>query len=455
MKAVWLIIWPHAINAMTKTSMQWDLDGHVLTYSDSKCTPHQIPLNDLRAFACSLLGEVQKGLEELLPCDMKAADLLNAVDLSSLKDDSARQQSLFEQNEEIFQPLIKKVFESVHKLLTRTVGAKSKYRSDHLKKWFRKEQDLLQSILLAYFFSCGIPPRGFQAAELRFASSRDGKRNIFLMKGFLVFGWPRSKAFSRAVQASLWSLPPALGKVVTIYLGILRPVMLRIAQDAKLDSSPDAKHMLFANTIATSNRVGSWSSEYLGGLLKERTMEQMGLPLGAPRLRQIMSAIFRKHLSCLIDPLSGSLYQAHIRTSYANLQAGHTQQTSNLHYGVGFGPSSGLSLSDAEVDRFMEVSQAWQAILGLILGSRQILDCLYGVPQYQKGLCAQFAYERVRSLVCRHYKLGGESRANSAAAAQNLLSSLPFVPCKRKSVWDGSSAPFCNVLIPCCVIANR
>jgi hypothetical protein len=138
-----------------------------------------------------------------------------------LKDDSARQQSLFEQNEEIFQPLIKKVFESIHKLLSRTVGAKSKYRSDHLKKWFHKEQDLLQSILLAYFFSCGIPPRGFQATELRFTSSRDGKHNIFLMKGFLVFGWPRSKAFSHAVQVSLWSLPPALGKVVTIYLGIL------------------------------------------------------------------------------------------------------------------------------------------------------------------------------------------------------------------------------------------
>jgi hypothetical protein len=51
------------------------------------------------------------------------------------------------------------------------------------------------------------------------------------------------------------------------------------------------------------------------------------------------------------------------------MQAGHTQQTSNLHYGVGFGPSSGLSLSDAEVDLFMEISQAWQAILGLILGS--------------------------------------------------------------------------------------
>jgi len=74
-------------------------------------------------------------------------------------------------------------------------------------------------------------------------------------------------------------------------------VVLRIAQDAELNPSlPDAKYMLFANTISVGGQVGSWSSEAC-------TLESIGLPLRAPRLRQIMSAILRKHLSSLIDPL--------------------------------------------------------------------------------------------------------------------------------------------------------
>ena len=44
--------------------------------------------------------------------------------------------------------------------------------------------------------------------------------------------------------------------------------------------------------------------------------------------------------------------------SYANLQADYIQQTSNLHYEISLGPSSSLNLLDAEVDQFIEVSQA-------------------------------------------------------------------------------------------------
>src|SRR5260221_14081691 len=84
--------------------------------------------------------------------------------------------------------------------------------------------------------------------------------------------------------------------------------------------------------------------------------------------------------------LNRSSYQANLRTSVANRQADHTQQTSNLHYRVSLGPSSTLNLSDADVDRFIEVSEAWQAILDLVPGSRIILDCLYGVLQYKKSV---------------------------------------------------------------------
>jgi hypothetical protein len=253
------------------------------------------------------------------------------------------------------------------------------------------------------------------------------------MKGRLIFGWPRSKAFSRAVQAALWSLPPELGQIITVYLGVLRPVALKIAEDALLEPSPDSKHMVFANTISVGARADCWSSDYICGVLKARTAEPIGLSLGPQRLRQILSAIFRKHLPILIDPTIRSSYQANLRTSVANRQADHTQQTSNFHYGVSLGPSSSLNLPDADVDRFIEVSEAWQAILDLVPGSRNFLDCLHGVPQYKESVYRDFAYERVRGLVCKNYNLGGDC-TSSRKTAVSLLSSLRFVPSSYNNV---------------------
>lgn len=253
------------------------------------------------------------------------------------------------------------------------------------------------------------------------------------MKGCLIFGWPQSKAFSLAMQVALWSLPPELGQIVTIYLGVLWPVALRINGDVLLGPSPGLKHIVFANTISVSARSDCWGSDYICGVLKAQTAEPIGLSLGQQRLRQILSAIFRKHLSILIDPTTQSSYQAHLRTFIANQQADHTQQTSSLHYRISLRTLSSLNLPDADIDRFIEVSKAWQAILDLVPGSQKILDCLYRVPQYKKSAYQDFAYKQVHGLLCKNYNLGGDHRS-SKKIALSLLSSLWFIPSSYNNV---------------------
>lgn len=441
MKSVWLLVWPLAVNAISKTQTLWDSEGHVLTFSDVRCPPHKVYLNDFRTFARSLVAEAQERLEELLPSDIRAVDLFDAVNFSSLMDSCASQRSLFNQNQATFQPLAKKIFQSLtsknevkHKLSNRRTGSGN---YPQLKAWFKKEQELLQSILLAFSFTSGITPRGFQLADLRFESSRGQKRNVFLMKGYLVIGWLGSKGFGRGTRAGLWSLPPVLGQVVVIYLGILRPAALMIAESAELNPSPDAMHMLFAKTMPLRTRIGSWDSKYISRVFKARTTEPIGLDIGPQRLRQITTAVFRKHLPGLIEPKIKSLDQASLQTSYANLQADHSQHVSSLHYGIGFGPLSGLDLSDADVDHFIEISQALQAMFGLIPGSRRMLDRLYRVPQFCQSSRMDFAYDRARILLCKVYKLGGEPKS-SQVTARFLLSSQPFFPSLHKSVRQSS-----------------
>lgn len=122
MKMIWLVVWPLAINAISKTQTQWNDTSHILTFSDSRCAPHYIRLDGFRAFAYSLVADAQKGLEELLLTDIPVSELLGAIDLKQLKDKPDSQSSFLQQNKKIFEPLIEEVFQS----LTSTQACDSK-----------------------------------------------------------------------------------------------------------------------------------------------------------------------------------------------------------------------------------------------------------------------------------------------------------------------------------------
>jgi hypothetical protein len=361
MKHMWLVIWPFAIKTIGPTQIAWDAIGHTLTYKNSRGVNHDISIPKFQRVACNLVSTVKKQILDLFPSQADALEILDSFRTNALTDDLTSLLSVFEQNTPLFTCHIDKTFdfllsdsETKHRLKTDGV-----IQRRNCESWFAKEHALAQHILGTYLFSAGIPPRTFQAANLRYQSSSDGERNFFWLKNRIVIGWPKSKAFNRSIQAMLWSLPQELGNFFLLYYGIIRPIALRIADHIGSPSNPRIKTIMFTKSTAiesrrrkskpgTKTRIKSgWHqhSTYVASTLKTLTMAELGIGLTPASLRQIVTAIFRKHLSDLIDP--------------------PFKQVEKQALAIDLGPTNCLHLTDWQIDEFQKVSQGWQTLLEL------------------------------------------------------------------------------------------
>ncbi len=95
-----------------------------------------------------------------------------------------------------------------------------------------------------------------------------------------------------------------------------------------------------------------------------------------------------KHFPDLVLPLNEA-------TSYANLQGDHTQKTSNMNYGLDAGASSSFGLSVAATDKFIAISEAFQAFLHLTPPKTSLLNNLFKSSCFRHNLKQSFAMERL------------------------------------------------------------
>ena len=396
--------------------------GLVFTYSTRRITNHRIELANLKELTTSLMIEAKEQLQDLLPSGLE--DL--RVQESALKDNMAFTNSIFKQNEDVFGPLSDKVFDRLTQAgedryeLKRQMGkCAGMLCPKNTQVWFDKEEELLKKILGAISLSIGIPPRAFQMANLRYASSETGKRNLFICKSNVILGFPISKLFSRTIQESLWALPPGLSEIVLLYLGVIRPVSLRLADRLRWKRNPLSKTHIFTPVPSGREAHTNWDGPRLNAVVQSQTLSTLDIPLSLSKLRQVFTAIFRKHLNELIDWVDPN------QTSIANKSADHSQMVAN-NYGQNAGSLTGLFMSDTQIDQFMEVSHAWQALMGIRPPSQRMQERLHKIPapHLREGNLMS-AVDRARYMVCWEYGVGGETNKKKAAEA---LVTKPFFP---------------------------
>ena len=422
-KQTWMLVWPLALKVMSPTQIMPDEAGLVFTYSTRRVSGHKIEFADLKNLTKSFMTKGKQELLELLPSKLDAEEL--NVRESDLKDNMAFTESIFEQNATVFDPLVDKVFEWLREEgEERYPVTKQKGRTalrDMWLDWLEKEEELVESILGGVSLSSGIPGRGIQMADFRHASSKEGKRNLFICKSNVVIGFTKSKSFNRTIQEALWALPPGLSQIVLIYLGIIRPVSIRLMGLLCQKSNYLSRTHIFV-TAQSANSSASARSQRINAFIQSQTLSALKVRLSVSTLRQLITAIFRKHLSDLIDPVNSTT------TSIVNRQADHTQKTAD-HYGQNAGSMTGLMLSDTEIDQFMESSHGWQALLGIISPGQKMQERLYKIP----AVCLRegnqmIAMDRVRSGLCRKYGIGGPCWETSQTKAGDMLRMKPFMP---------------------------
>ena len=422
MKQTWKIVWPLALKVTSPTQIMPDELGLVFTYSTRRITNHRIEFADLKELTTSLMIKAKEQLRDLLPLGLD--DL--SVQESALKDNMAFMDSIFQQNEDVFGPLSDKVFDGLtqaredrHKLKRQTGKCAETLCPKKTQVWFDKEKELLENILGAISLSIGIPPRAFQMGNLRYTSSMTGKRNLFICKSNIILGFPVSKLYSRTIQESLWALPPGLSEIVLLYLGVIRPVSLRLADQLRWKRNHLSKTHIFAAVPSERETRADWDGSRLNAIVQLQTSSTFGIPLSLSKLRQVFTAIFRKHLNELIDWVDPT------QTSIVNKSADHSQMVAN-NYGQNAGSLTGLFMSDTQIDQFMEVSHAWQALMGIRPPSQRMQDRLHKIPaSHLREGNMMSAMDRARYMVCRKYGIGGDTSQEKAAQA---LVEKPFFP---------------------------
>ncbi|KDR71945.1 hypothetical protein GALMADRAFT_213439 [Galerina marginata CBS 339.88] len=423
-KMIWLVVWPLALKAVGSTRVVSDEAGLIFKYSNSHVSDHDIELASLKDLVESLITKASSKLYALLPSGLAFKKL--DISLSSLHDDMKSDKSIFEQkeNKQLFDGLVQKFME---KLMDpeeeRYLLGKSKPKTKQqkaLQSWFDAEQELLETILGGMVLGTGIPARAFQMKGFRYASSSSAERmrNLFICKQNVVIGFPKSKLYSRTIQEALWALPPGLSQTLILYLGVIRPVSIELM---KQEMHQKPRSWSTSHIFAPAHSP-IWSWEKMVAVIKSQTRSGLKIRLSIREIRQLITGIFRKHLPSLIEPVDMS------KTSMANKQADHVQVTSN-QYGQAGGYMTGLCLPDTEVDNFLNVSHAWQALLGIRSPGQWIQALLHKLPtkELQDGN-RRIAMDQVRIFLVDTYGLGGPDWERSRKVAQDKLEEQPFIP---------------------------
>lgn len=83
---------------------------------------------------------------------------------------------------------------------------RTQWDEEKVKNFLKKDKQTLDALALTIMWTCGYPPRGFQAVHLqhRIPAKTNGIRNLFTMfQGHPVLGFPDKKGARGIIQSTL------------------------------------------------------------------------------------------------------------------------------------------------------------------------------------------------------------------------------------------------------------
>lgn len=412
-KLLWLIIHPYSIRVGGTTRVQWVDQGQTLLYSDpGSRQPFRIRLSSFLDMIRQLVDNAKNLYASFLPPGYHSP----TMNVSDLTDNGLLGQSIFAQpsNRAIFTPLAVAFYDAAIADSTRS-----------RQEFHRQEQELLQGLLIAVSMTIGIPPRAFQLAGMLYeASDTNGqKRSLYIKKGVVVLGWARAAKSLRSIyQASFWALPGDLGKIILNYLGVIRPASIKLLQSRNMDVHKDLNTHIFAFTTSLKSKSSAWPGTHISAILKAATGSKINFEMSPARLRQLMTAVYRKHFPAYIQvtPFPTLIYY----------KAGHTTHAApNNAFHDFFG--SRVVTSDESVSRHIGVSQVWQGVLGMLPNMCGFFGSIRGPSDKQMRDGRASALDRARWLIYRSFV--GLDATKVRGEALNMLRdrsfmSIPFEP---------------------------
>ncbi len=405
MKNTWFSIAPHAKIANPAVRIEWEEDGQAFTFTDNQClTPRRLALSTIINMASYFSARVQESLYSLLPSGFSHS----LFDIRNLKDDLTGT-PIFEQEANF--TTLKSIIDDLHHTVLKD-GARMHDRRK-VQFFLAKEQEFLSVLLAAIVLTMGIPLQAAQFAEIRFRASSDGKHcwNIFLSNNEILLALPQRRVNSRIYPALVWAFPPEVGGSLAFYVCVVRPAAIKLIETVGEKPHHNLFTHLFIVNRATRRGTHAWDGRQISTTIENATKEHTQIRLTLTHVHCIMREIYKHHLPFItISQRIGS------RTMVANSQGGHTQLTSDFHYGLGKSLPSGISMSDAFFSFLVEKSKAWHGVIGACPSHWSVSESIRKISSVRHRYNLSAALHRARWLVCRFYDFSGILDRNATRA---------------------------------------
>ena len=395
LKNTWFSIAPYAKIVNPAVCIEWEQDGQAFTFTNNQClTPRRLALSTIIDMASDFSAQVQESLDSLLPPGFSRS----LFDIHNLKDDLTGT-PIFEQEANF--TILKSIIDDLHHAVLKD-GVRMQDRRK-VQYFLKKEQEFLDVLLVAIVLTIGIPPQAAQFAEIRWASL-DGKhcRNIFLLNKEILLALSQRRVNSRIYPALVWAFPPEVGDALAFYVCIVRPAAIKLIETVGEKPHCDRFTHLFIVNCASRRGTHAWDGRKISTTIENATKEHTQLRLTLTHLYCIMKEIYKHHFPFIT-------ISQHVRssTTIANSQGGHTQLTSDFHYGLSKSLPSGISMSNAFFSFFVEKSKAWHGVIGARPSHWSLSESMRKISSMKHRCNLSAALHSARWLVCRFYDFSG------------------------------------------------
>jgi hypothetical protein len=237
----------------------------------------------------------------------------------------------------------------------------SAWKPQPVRRYLRQVERFLEYLLFLTHITGGQPARGTEVTTTRFRNGYVQDRNIYVIDGQVVFisRYHKSQAMWDKPKVIARFLPWRVGQLFAVFLAYVQP-LAEYLEGERLNRTP--------TDYVWSGNTGPWETSRLSQIIARETQRWLGCRLTTLEYRHTAITIRREVVSKEFGEgtqealTEGDLEEPKQQLeSGLDLQAGRSELTGTLRYGVEIGIVSHLSHRSVQV--FRDLSSKWHRFL--------------------------------------------------------------------------------------------
>ncbi|KAG2352866.1 hypothetical protein BDR07DRAFT_1497492 [Suillus spraguei] len=426
LKTVWFAARPNAFKEQRDYGFIFAENGTAIAMRDGDDISQSILFSDLGRLAKTAIADVSAQILECLPDGCQGLLEQFYGIFSQLADDLSSPDAIFLQpsNRILLQPLLDMMLQRLtdpaeHK--HHIMCSSSLINEECAKHWLDFDERILGQTIVAFLLTCGVPPRHWQFRSLLFQSdsSTCSVRNLYLLGSELVIGNPEAKQINQVTRECLWAFPPSLAPLISFYLAIVRPSVIRISSLIHHVNQAHRTH-IFSHTF-TRTRLEFphiWNGSDVNAALLAHT-SSLDVRLTCSLLRNAVTAMYHQFFPTLSQSESLSARLVPKTGSNRHQPSNHVP------------PALGMSFEQAR--KFISSSHVLQALYGLRCPDDHA-DGDSAILGNSKNV--RLALREARFCIREEYDLYSAQLPAMSGKAASILDAAPYICLKESMIGD-------------------